>query len=64
MSADAAKISGPRDDHDLSHNIWQGIKQNSTVDYEVPVNVSAWRQDQSSTEREYVALEKCTKTRD
>ena len=58
----AARVSGPRDDRDVSYAIWQKIKNKVGVDFEEPLSVSFWKENLDNVEREFNPLSMCTDT--
>ena len=66
MPGEGARVSGPRDDNDVSYRIWHESvvelsKYKFGVDLEAPIRVSEWRQKTDFTE-EFKLLGDCTDT--
>ena len=57
----AAKVSGPRNEQDISFALWERAKRKVGVDFEQPKTVSEWRQEQNY-EKEFMPLSACTDT--
>ena len=61
----ASPITGPRNDNDVSYQIWERVKSADPLhDYEVPKNLSRMRFSYGATaiKDQFNALDKCTDT--
>ena len=63
VPADAARISGPRDNSDLSFRVWLKIKDKVGHDFENPTRLSLWRQKTNFVD-EFKPLGACTNSQD
>lgn len=61
VPASAAKVSGKRNDSDVSYLIWQQVKHKVGIDFEEPLTLTQWRQ-MSNFEKEFMPLAACTET--
>ena len=60
VPGEAARVSGPRGDNDVSYCIWER-KKKAGEDYEAPIPVSQWKQT-PDFRREFMPLMNCTDT--